>query len=259
MRGQTIALFRYLIPGIVNRRLFILAFIISLGGLLLSGFVTELAIINSQQIAAALLAEFLRYSFVLLTLLLVATNVAEDYEYRQFERLLAMPVARWQYIAAQFCIITCIATILALATLMVLVMSVSFELALYWAIALGFEIILVGLLGLLAILSLEKVPQAVFFSLAIYLLAKLSGLISQMLTYSVSYSDGSAANRFAEVVFQGILYVIPNLDTFAQNDLFFTSSGLLEALLLQCQSVTVYALFLLAISLVDFYRKEFNL
>ncbi|MCP3688694.1 MAG: hypothetical protein GY784_09800, partial [Gammaproteobacteria bacterium] len=82
MRGQTIALFRYLIPGIINRRFFILVFILCLGGLLLSGFVTELAIINGQQITSALLAEFLRYSFVLLTLLLVITNVAEDFEYR---------------------------------------------------------------------------------------------------------------------------------------------------------------------------------
>ncbi|MCP4234206.1 MAG: hypothetical protein GY770_11570, partial [Aestuariibacter sp.] len=223
------------------------------------GFVTELAIINGQQITSALLAEFLRYSFVLLTLLLVITNVAEDFEYRQFERLLAMPVSRWQYIAAQFLIVTGTATILALAALMVLITSVSFELALYWAIALWLEIILLGLLGLLAILSLEKIPQAFFFTLAIYLLAKLSGLISQMLAYSVSYSGGSVANRFAEALFQGILYVLPSLDSFAQNDLFFSNTGVFDALLQQCQSVTVYALFLLAVSLIDFYRKEFNL
>ncbi|MCP4488303.1 MAG: hypothetical protein GY820_13430 [Gammaproteobacteria bacterium] len=259
MRGQTIALFRYLLPGIVNRRLLILVFILSLIGILLNGLATELAIIASQQIAAALLAEFLRYSFVLLALLLVATNVAEDFEYRQFERLLTMPVSRWQYIAAQFLIVSSIALILALVALMLLVMTVSFKLALYWAIALGLEIMLVGLLGLLAILSLEKIPQAVFFSLAIYLLAKLSGLINQMLAYAVDYSDASAASRFAEMVFHGILYVMPSLDTFAQNNIFFTNTGMLEALTRQCQSVAVYALFLLTVSMVDFYRKEFNL
>ncbi len=259
MRGQTIALFRYVIPGIINLRLFILVLILSLGGFLLNGFITELAIINSQQIAAALLAEFLRYSFVLLALLLVATNVAEDFEHRQFERLLTMPVSRWQYIAAQFLVVAFIALILALSALVVLVMTVSFEIALYWAIAMWLEVLLVGLLGMLAILSLEKIPQAVFFTLAIYLLAKLSGLISQMLAYSVSYSDGGAINRFAEMVFNGILYIIPGLDTFAQNNIFFTNTGLIEALVQQGQSVTIYALFLLAVSMIDFYRKEFNL
>jgi ABC-type transport system involved in multi-copper enzyme maturation permease subunit len=245
--------------GIVNLRLFVLVSILIAIAVLLSSFITELAIINSRQIATAMLADFLRYSFVFLALLLVANNVADDFEFKQFERLLTMPVSRWQYIAAQFLAIASIAFILAFPVLLVIAIVDSIEVALYWSAALWLEILLVGLVGLLAILSLEKIPQAVFFSVAVYLLAKLSGLIGQMLAESVYLSDGAAANRFAELVFSGILHVIPRLEAFAQNDVFFEPHGLTAMLFSQMSTVSVYSLFLIAVCLIDFYRKEFSI
>ena len=258
MIGQTISLFRFLLLGILNLRLLVLVSILLLVSVLLSSFITELAIINSRQIATAVLADFLRYCLVFLALLLVITNVAEDFEFKQFERLLTMPVSRWQYIAAQFMVIASIAAALVAPVLIILALLSSLELALYWSAALWLEMLLVGLIGLLAILSLEKIPQAVFFSLAIYMLAKLSGLISQMLSESVDLSDGGLANRVSEFIFSGILYVIPRIEAFAQNDVFFESYGLSEILLSQLGTVSLYSAFLLAVCLIDFYRKEFN-
>ena len=259
MGAQTISLFRYLLLGILSLRLFVLVMIMVLLALLFSSFITELAIINSEQIALALLADMLRYSLAFLTLLLVTTSVAEDYQFRQFERLLTMPVSRWQYIAAQFLIVASITGMLCLPVLLIVSLSTSLEVALYWSAALWLEMLLLGLVGLLAILSLEKIPLAVIFSIAIYLLAKLSGLIGQLLTESVRLSDGSASNRVAEWIFDGIMYVLPGLDAFAQNDVFFESLDLIELLSGQFFSVMVYTLFLLAVCLIDFYRKEFNL
>lgn len=259
MIAQTISLFRYLLLSILNKRLFALILILIVVAILLAGFVSELAIINSQRIASALIADFLRYSFVFMALLVVTTSVAEDYEFRQFERLLTMPVSRWQYIAAQFLVIMLLGAILCTLALLILVTTNSLEIGLYWALAMWLEIILVGLLGLLAALSLEKVPLAVFFSLAVYLLAKLSGLISQMLLESVELSDGSAANRLAELIFGAILYLMPGLDAFAQNDIFFQPTELAGLLITQLGSVSVYVMFLMSVCLIDFYRKEFNL
>jgi len=241
MIGQTISLFRYLMLGILNLRLFVLVSILVIVAVLLSSFIAELAIINSRQIATAVLADFLRYSLVFLALLLVTTSVADDFEFKQFERLLTMPISRWQYIAAQFLTIASIAFILILPVLLVIAIASSIELALYWSAALWLEIL------------------AVFFSVAVYLLAKLSGLIGQMLAESVYLSDGGLANRFSESIFSGILYVIPRLEAFAQNDVFFQPQGLSGILLSQLSTVSVYSLFLIAVCLIDFYRKEFNL
>ena len=258
MISQTIALFRYLMLGILGRRLFVLLAILLLAAVLFGGFIDELAIINGNATVAAFVADFLRYSLVLLALLMVTSAVAEDYESRQFERLLTMPLARWQYIAAQALVIACLCLVLVMPVLLLVSLYGGVTLGLYWAAALWLELLLISLLGLLAILSLEKIPLAVFFTLAIYLLAKLSGLISQMLAESVRLNEGSASSRVVETIFDTILYVLPGHGSFADSDVFFASADLQAMLGGQMMSVIVYALFLLTVSLVDFYRKEFS-
>ncbi len=260
MAGQTISLFRYLLLGVVNRRLAILVLILFVVAALIASYVSELAIINSANISAALLGDFLRYSLVFLALLLVTSNVAEDYESKQFERLLTMPLSRWQYIAAQVLVILVIAAVLSLPVIVIVSFFSSIEIAIYWAVALWLEISLVSLIGLLGILSLERIPQAVIFSLAIYLLAKFSGVISQMLSESVKLSDGSASNHFAERLFNAVLYVMPGSQAFAQNNIFFEPMLLPYGFLSdQLLTVMVYSAFLIVVCLIDFYRKEFNL
>jgi hypothetical protein len=259
MSAQTISLFRYLMLGIMSRRLFVLLAVLVLAAALSGGFIEELAIINGEAIVSAFIADFLRYSLALLVLLMIASSVAEDYESRQFERLLTMPLARWQYIVAQTLVIACLCLLLVLPVILLISLYSGMAIGLYWGAALWMELFLVGLIGLLAILSLEKIPQSVFFALAIYGLAKLSGLISMMLTESVKLSEGSVTSRVTEFIFGSILYLIPGTNSFAESDVFFSSIDLLTVLGEQMVTVVIYALFILAVCLLDFYRKEFNL
>ena len=259
MLAQTISLFKYLMLGILSRRLLLLVLVLAVLTMLVGGFFSELAIINGKAIVVGLVADFLRYSLAFFALLMITTSVAEDYTSKQFERLLTMPLSRWQYIAAQVLVIASLSLLLVLPVLLVISLYDDWQLGLYWASALWLEIFLLGLLGLLAILSLEKIPLAVCFSLAVYLLAKLSGLISQMLEESVRLSDGSLTSRFVDFIFGAILYLIPGLETFADNDVFFGEIDLIETISIQFSSTAIYALFLIAVCLVDFYRKEFNL
>lgn len=258
MYTQTISLFRYLLLGIITRRLILLLGVFYACGLLSAGLIMELTIINSQPVAIAFFSDFIRYVLVILMVLLITSNVASDFEYRQFERLLTMPVSRWQFIVAEFLVILATAFALVLPMLLILAFVTEPGQAAYWVTAVWFELILFGTAGLLAILSLEKIPLAVIFTLAVYLLSKLSGLISLMLAESVKLSDGSLANRFVEAIFSGILYLLPSLETFASNDVFFGSLSLTASLAAQFRSVFVYTLLLVCACLVDFYRKEFN-
>lgn len=244
--------------GIMGRRFFVLLGVLLLVAILSAVFVGELAIIHGDAIVAALLADFLRYSLALLLVLVIATSVVEDYEFRQFDRLLTMPLARWQYIAAQTLVVASLGALLVLPVIVLVAIFGEASLGVYWALALWLELLLLGLLALLAGLSLEKVPLAVFFTLAVYLLAKLSGLISLMLTEAVRLAEGSATSRVIEFVFGAILYIVPDTTTFAESDVFFDNHDLLAVLGTQLTSVAVYALFLLGVCLIDFYRKEFN-
>lgn len=256
---QTIALFRFIMLGIVGWRFALLVAILLLVAALGGSFIGELAIINGQAIVAAFVADFLRYSLALLTLLIIAASVAEDYEFRQFERLLTMPLARWQYIAAQTLAIAGLCLMLSLPAALLVALFSDAPTGAYWLAALWMELFLLGLLGLLAILSLEKLPLAVFFALAVYLLAKLSGLMTLIVAESVKLSEGSVTSRTVETIFNAILYLVPGLDTFADNDVFFATADRFALLVEQGVSVSIYGLFLLAVCLVDFYRKEFNL
>ncbi|MFT4650009.1 MAG: ABC-type transport system involved in multi-copper enzyme maturation permease subunit [Polaribacter sp.] len=260
MVGQTLSLFRYLLLPVLNRRLAVLASILFVVAMLLASYASELAIINSERISAAVLGDFLRYSLVFLALLLVTSNVAEDYESKQLERLLTMPLSRWQYIVAQLLVILVIAAFLSLPVVVIVPFFTSIEIAVYWAVALWLEITLVSLIGLVGILSLEKIPQAMLFTIAIYLLAKFSAVISQMLSESVKLSEESAYNIFVTLVFDGILHVMPASHAFAQNNIFFDPTLLPYALLSdQLLAVVIYSVFAIAVCLVDLYRKEFNL
>ena len=259
MMNQTIALFRFLMLGILNRRLFALVAVLLLLAVLAASFAGEVAIINSQAIATALVADLLRYSLALLLLLVVVTSVADDYESSQFERLLTMPLGRWQYVAAQSLLVCCLSLMLVAPVALLMSLYGGPTTGLYWAAALWLELWLLGQMGLLAAISLEKVPLAFFFALGLYLLTKLSGLISLMLVESVRLSEGGAASRAAEWVFGVILYVIPGLSAFADSDVFFVDQGLLALLGDQLLTVLVYVSFLIAVCLLDFYRKEFDL
>ena len=258
MMKQTIALFRFLMLGIVNRRLFALLAILLLIAVLAGSFVGEVAIINSHRIATGLMADLLRYSLALLMLLLVITNVVDDYESSQFERLLTMPLARWQYVAAQSLVVASLSLLLAIPVALLFSLYGGVATGFYWATALWLELWLLGQLGLLAAISLERVTFAFFFALAVYLLAKLSGLISLMLIESVKLSEGSAASVTTEWIFQAILYVLPGLKAFADSDVFFVSHDLGLLLGQQFGTVSIYLLFLTAACLLDFYRKEFD-
>ena len=164
MFAQTISLFRYLMLGILSRRLLVLVLVLTVLTMLVGSFFSELAMINGKAIMVALVADFLRYSLGLFALLVITTGVAEDYEFKQFERLLTMPLSRWQYIVAQVLVIASLCLLLVLPVLLVISLYSDWQVGLYWASALWLEIFLLGLLGMLAILSLEKIPLAVCFS-----------------------------------------------------------------------------------------------
>ena len=91
MFNQTIALFRYQLLGILNRKLLVVLIAIAMAAFLFSRFVAELAIIHSQSISLASLAELLRYSLLLMLVISICHQISQDYELGQFERLLATP------------------------------------------------------------------------------------------------------------------------------------------------------------------------
>ncbi len=258
MFSQTIALFRYLLSGLINTRLLILLLGITLTGILSGQYISELAIINSKLIGLAFTAELLRYCLLFFMVVSIAYRISQDYELGQFDRLLSMPITRAQYVFSQLLVILTAGFIFSIPVIVSMPFFASFPLAVYWFLSVYLELILIGLFTMLAILSLEKLPVAIIFSVAAYLLSRLIPQINSALEQSVDYYSDEVTFRFSEYLFKLLQYVLPTSSSFAQNNILFELVVNWENLIEQSLSVFIYGGFLLFISLIDFYRKEFN-
>lgn len=258
MFSQTIALFRYQLLGIINLKILLLMVCIYAAAFLVGQFVAQLAIIHSESVALSVTAEFLRYALTILLIINLSHQVSQDYELNQFDRLLAMPVKRASYILAQNMVLIFFSTVLVLPVFVLVYLLSDASFAWYWSIAVLLELILIGQFALLAIISLEKLPLAVIFTLAIYMLAKSAPLLDMIFSQSMQYYEEEGGFRLGHLVFSMIRYVLPDASAFAQNNVLFNKLESDGLLLKQLLTVFIYGLFLQFVTLVDFYRKEFN-
>lgn len=256
MFAQTIALFRYQILVVINRKNLVVLSAIYLLAFLLSEFAAELSIINSTEVALGLMAELLRYSLVLFLIINICSQIAQDYDLGQFDRLLAMPISRWQYVFSQFLVVVAFALAMCIPVFILLGVTSDFYSAAYWSCAVLLELILVGLISMLAIISLEKLPVAILFSVALYLFSKLAPLINYIFNQSALYYEDEKGFQLGKTLIAMLQYVLPEMSIYAHNDALFTQHDFLSLLLNQLVALLVYGGFIYLIILVDFYRKE---
>ena len=235
-----------------------MAFLVLLVIVVLTGqFVTQLALIDVERIANALMADLMRYCLVFIMLVTVCYQISQDYELQFFDRLLAMPVSRFQYLLAQLALVTVLAVLFVLPLLLVLGLS-DLNSAVYWAAAVFLELLLVGQIASLVSISLEKLPVALMASLAFYLFIKTLPLIGLILVESAPFYEEEQSFQFYRLFFDSIQFLMPGMEAFAQNNLLFVKQGYVGALAGQLTTIVIYSLLLQSMVLIDLYRKEFN-
>ncbi len=259
MFAQTIALIRFQLLGVINRRLLVLMLIVSALGLLVSQFAAGLALVEGDRISNAVLAEYLRYALSILLVALLAVQITQDYENGQFERLLAMPIRRAQYLLSLFALQLLLSGLLGLGAGLLLWLNTPGWQAVYWGLALWLELLLLGQFVALSALTLEKLAPVLLLTLALYLLARGAPVIELILQRSARFYEEGTGFRWAREIFSWIRLLLPGGDAFARNDLLM-GEPLQPPLQLgrQLIQVAIYSLFLEALILADFYRKEFG-
>ncbi len=259
MFAQTIALFRFQLLGVVNRRLLVLMLVVSALGLLVSQFVAGLALVEGERISNAALAEFMRYALSIVLVALLAVQLTQDYENGQFERVLAMPIRRVQYLLSLFALQALLSGLLGLGAGLLLGLNAPAWQALYWGLSLWLELLLLGQFVALSALTLEKLAAVLLLTLALYLLARGAPVIELILDRSARFYEEEAGFRWAREAFSWIRLFLPGADAFARNDLLMGEPlKPLGVLGRQAVQVFIYSLFLEAVILADFYRKEFG-
>ena len=253
--SQLISLVRYQLASVLNLRLAVMLVVIVAICFMASQFIAELALINRSSIGLAVFVEMVRYCLVFWLLIQVCFQVNRDYELGQFDWILALPIARYQYVLSQSCLVIILASVAGLLVLLSLLPATNIQVAFTWSLSLLLELILTGHIALLVAISLRKLPMAVLLAVSIYLLARVAPLIIEIMEGSLEYYLEEQIFLVGYYLFSLLHYLLPSSQAFASSDFLF-AEGLNARLWTQLFQVALYSGFLLSVALIDFYRKE---
>lgn len=258
MVRQTIALFRFQLLSIINARVFMVLCGIVIASLVSGFFISELALLNRESIALAVMAEVLRYSLLIFLIITICQHVSQSYEMAQFASIVSMPINRSQYIASLVLLVIFVSLLFSSSIIVACILFAPTAHVMFWTLSVFIELMLAGFIALLAAVALEKLSIAFIFSIAFYLLAKITPLIAIALDSSIQFYAKQLSHQFAAWFFSGLLYLLPGFEAFAQNNLLFESELPWSVLIEQFSTVVIYSTFIIVITLIDFYRKEFS-
>ncbi len=249
---RTIAYYT-LIEALRNRLiwLFVAVAVIGIG---VSGFLNELAITESRQIQAALLAAFLRFSAVFLIATFVVTSMVREFNDKGLELLLSMPLPRAGYLLGKLVGFAALALIPALLFgALTLFFSPPIQ-SLLWSVSLLCELWLVAAFSLLCVLTFNQVMASLSAVMAFYLLAR--SVATLQLIGHAELVGQTLSQRFMNGVIDSLSALLPHLDRFTSTEwLVYHTGGWAQLAPLLAQSA-VYLALLAAAAMFDLYRKN---
>ncbi|WP_317202127.1 ABC transporter permease [Janthinobacterium sp.] len=254
MLRPTLTIARYTLLEALRNRLLWLLLLAALGAVGLSGFLNALALTESRQVQAALLAALLRLAAVFLTATFVVTSMVREANDKGLEMLLALPMPRAAYLLGK---LAGYAALALLPALMFGALTLPFATpaqAALWSVSLLCELWIVAAFGVLCALSFSQALPALAGTAGFYLLARVVGSL-QLLGQQ---HGGSAplAQRGIAAGLDLIAAALPALDQFTRTDWLLYQGGDAAALLGVLLQTAIYLALLTAAALFDLYRKS---
>jgi len=245
---------RYTFVEALRNRLFLLCLtgLVCLFGI--AEFAGELAITETRQIQAALVATTTRWFLVITCALFVITSMVREANDKGIELILSLPVSRASYYFGKYCgflLLACV--ILALSGLLLMLYTDPTSLAV-WLLSLLCEIAIIIAASMLCLFTFSNITVAYIAVLSFYLLARSISAI-QLLSTSPILESENYSQQFMNQLVDVVAWVLPDLDTFTRSD--WLVYGIDDVSLAQVLLQTViYLMILFAAGLFDLYRKE---
>lgn len=229
--------------------LFALAAVAAVG---LGGFLNELALTESRQLQAALLAATLRLAAVFLIATFVVTSLVREANDKGLELLLALPIARAAYIFGKLLGFAALAVLPALLFGALFLFFAPLAQSALWSASLLCELWMVAAFSLLCVLGLNQLTPALAATAAFYLLARSIGAL-QLLSHA---GTPSPSQRAIGLGIDSIAALLPRLDAFTRTEwLVYHTGSAQDALAVATQTILTLAL-ITAAALFDLYRKD---
>lgn len=256
MPFATLTIARFTLLEAQRNRLLWLLLALTLGAIGLSGFLSAMALTESRQIQAALLAAALRLAAVFLVATFVVTSMVREANDKGQELLLALALPRYAYLLGKLAGFAAVALLPALLFGALALCFAPPAQAALWAFSLLCECWIMAAFSLLCTLTLRQVLPALAAAAGFYLLARLVGTL-QLLAHGATHAQGRASSQvLLERGVDALALLLPHLDHFTRTDWLLYDGGTGADLLAVAVQSALYLALLTGAALFDLYRKN---
>ena len=247
---------RYTLLEALRNRLLWLSLILVAAGLVFTQFLQQVAITESNQIQAALLAALLRVGAVFMLAAFVVTSMVREFNDKVMELVLSRPLRRSSYFLGKFAGYAAVALALAMIFSLPLALFAPAVRVALWSFSLACELLLVAAFALFCVLTLTQVMSALAAVAGFYLLSRSISALQIMAANPLSEGI-SLGQQTVNFIMNTIAFLLPGLDRMTQTSwLIYHPPTSAEFMQLSAQTV-VYVLLLCGAALFDLQRKNF--
>lgn len=244
-----------IIESMRNRLLWVSLLVVAISFGLVE-FIGDLTITEHRVTQVSVLGAFLRLSAVVIVTMFVVSSTLRELQDKTLEMILAMPIHRSSYYTGKLLGFIHISAIIAIIFSSLLLIYASADQVLIWGISLLFELILVVALGLVMLFTFNQIPAAITGVFVIYAASRSATSIYLMAEYPI-ISNSTISQKFMDGFVELMTWLLPDLHRFTQTEWLAYSTGSFSLLMPVIGQSIIYLVLLSAISLFDFYRKNF--
>ena len=220
----------------------------------LAAFLSRVAITESLQLQAALVAAALRASAVFLVAVHVITSVVRDTADKGFELVLSLPISRRTLYAGRLAGYAASGALVASVFALPLLVWAAPGAVFAWWLSLAFETALVASLSLFFVFTLANVVPALAAVAGFYLLSR--SIAAFQAIAAGPASDDGVLGTLARWGVDGVALLLPRLDGVTRTDWLLYGAPDAAALGAALGSLALYAALAGVAGLIDFHRRN---
>ena len=226
------------------------AIVVAIG---LGGFLSQVAITESRQLQAAVVAALLRVCAVFVIAAQVIAAVRREIDDRRLELALALPLSRsTQYLGRLAGFALCGALLAVLFSIPLLVWAAPGAVA-AWGVSLALELILVAAAALFFAMSLSSLVPALAATAGLYLLGR--SMSAMQAIAGGPLATDSPVHQVARYAVDAVALVLPALDRVTRTEWLLYGLADARAYAAALAGLALYSALLAAAGVFDFQRR----
>jgi ABC-type transport system involved in multi-copper enzyme maturation permease subunit len=217
-------------------------------------FTGELAITETREIQAALLASIARWFLVVTSSLFVITSMVREFNDKGTELILSLPVSRVTYYFGKFIGFIALSLAISFSVCLILFLYTEPSFLFTWYASLVCEIAIIIAMSMLCLFTFNNVTVSFIVVVAFYILARSMSAIL-LLSTSPILETKTFSQEFITAVVNAVAFMMPDLARFSRSDwlVYGIADANLRMVILQ---TVIYLILLVAAGLFDLSRKE---